>query len=62
MAAVVATIHRCLNRDFLGGERRVLSMFGGGGRSLTAWFFTCTFKNRTFKNCVIGSIATKEHF
>ena len=39
MTAVGATIHRCLNRDFLGVERRVLSMFGGGVRSFTAWFF-----------------------
>ena len=39
MTVVAAMIHRCLNRDFLGGERRVLSMFGGGVRSFTAWFF-----------------------
>ena len=57
MTEVAATIHRCLNRNFLGGERHLLSMFGGGVRSFTACFFTCTFKN-----CVIGSIATKEHF
>lgn len=38
MAAVVATIHRCLDRDFLGGERRVLSMFGGGVRSFPLGF------------------------
>lgn len=62
MTEVAATIHRCLNRNFLGGERRLLSMFGGGVRSFPLGFFSCTFKNRTFKNCVIGSIATKEHF
>ena len=30
MTEVAATIHRCLNRNFSGSERRLLSMFGGG--------------------------------
>ena len=38
MTEVVATIHRCLNRNFLGGERRLLSMFGGGVRSFPLGF------------------------
>ncbi len=38
MTEVAATIHRCLNRNFLGGERRLLSMFGGGVRSFPLGF------------------------
>ena len=38
MTEVAATIHRCLNRNFSGSERRLLSMFGGGVRSFPLGF------------------------
>ena len=43
MTEVAATIHRCLNRNFSGSERRLLSMFGGGVRSFPAWFFRLAY-------------------